>query len=374
MKKITTFCLLLTFILCVVFAGCGNSDAGTADGDGNTKEQATTPPEENSDGEKETQQNETQKNETPGNQESAGEPAVMIPVIAQVPSEWEEPCIWAWADDGTNAFDAWPGEAMEALEEEGWYYTYVPEFVQNIIVNAKEGTVQIDAVAIEAGKPVWVTVADDLTAEVSYDPLTEGEIPEYVERFIVHAYVPLSWKTADLWAWSAPDGTNAFEAWPGLSLKENKNGWFTGRAPVWVNSIIISGNDGAVQTEDVAIEGQELWITVYEDLTYDLAYEDPDKAVEDITVHAQIPADWSAPCCWAWSAPDGTNAFASWPGEAFTQEDDWYTIQVPGWINSVIVNANEGSVQTADLSVEPGREIWVVVTDAENAEVFYEAP
>ena len=364
MKRITTFCLLLTFILCLVFTGCGNSDAGTANEDVNTQGQVATPSEEGSDGEKE-----AQENEIPADQESA----VMIPVVAQVPSDWEEPCIWAWADDGTNAFDAWPGEPMEALEE-GWYYTYVPEFVQNIIVNANEGTVQIDAAAVEAGKPVWITVADDLTVLVSYDALTEGEIPEYVKRFIVHAYVPLSWKTADLWAWSAPDGTNAFDAWPGLSLKENENGWFTGRAPVWVNSIIISGNDGAIQTEDVAIEGQELWITVYEDLTYDLVYEDPDKAVEDIAVHAQIPADWSDPCCWAWSAPDGTNAFAGWPGEAFTKEGDWYTIQVPGWINSVIVNGNGGSVQTSDLSVEPGREIWVVVTDAENAEVFYEAP
>ena len=127
-------------------------------------------------------------------------------------------------------------------------------------------------------------------------------------------------------------------------------------------------------TEDVSIEGKELWITVYEDLTYELSYEDPDKAVEDVTVHAQVPADWADPSCWAWSAPDGTNAFASWPGEALTKDGDWYSIQVPGWINSVIINANEGAVQTTDLSVEAGKEVWVVVTDAENAQVFYEAP
>ena len=100
----------------------------------------------------------------------------------------------------------------------------------------------------------------------------------------------------------------------------------------------------------------------------------PDKAVEDVTVHAQVPADWADPSCWAWSAPDGTNAFASWPGEALTKDGDWYNIQVPGWINSVIINANEGAVQTTDLSVEAGKEVWVVVTDAENAQVFYEAP
>ena len=96
--------------------------------------------------------------------------------------------------------------------------------------------------------------------------------------------------------------------------------------------------------------------------------------MDNITVHAQIPADWEAPCCWAWSAPDGTNAFTSWPGEALTLDGDWYTIQVPGWINSVIINGNEGTVQTTDLSVEAGKDVWVVVTDAENAVVSYEEP
>lgn len=306
----------------------------------------------------------------------AAEDNEMIPVVVSVPEGWDAPNLWAWADDGTNAFAAWPGEEMEALAE-GWYYTYVPSFVQNVIVNANQGTdaaVQTDGIVVEAGKEVWITVAEDNTAAVSYEAQLRGEIPEYVEKFVVHAYVPLSWKTVNMWAWSAPDGTNAFEAWPGAAMKEGEDGWFTGKVPTWVNSLIINGNEGSVQTADVSIEGKELWITVYEDLSYELSYEDPNKAVENITVHAQVPADWANPCCWAWSAPDGTNAFTSWPGEALTQEGDWYTIEVPGWINSVIINGNEGTVQTSDLSVEAGKDIWVVVTDPENAAVTYEEP
>lgn len=306
----------------------------------------------------------------------AAEDNEMVPVVVNVPDGWEAPNAWAWADDGTNAFAAWPGEEMEALAE-GWYYTYVPSFVQNVIVNANQGTdvaIQTDGIVVEAGKEVWITVAEDGAASVSYDPQLRGEIPAYVEKFVVHAYVPLSWKTANLWAWSAPDGTNAFEAWPGAEMKEGEDGWFTGKAPIWVNSLIVNGNEGTVQTEDISIEGKELWITVYEDLTYELSYEDPAKAVDNITVHAQVPADWTAPCCWAWSAPDGTNAFTAWPGEALTQDGDWYTIEAPGWINSVIINGNEGSVQTTDLSVEAGKDIWVVVTDLENAAITYEEP
>lgn len=306
----------------------------------------------------------------------AAEDSEMVPVVVKVPEGWDAPNLWAWADDGTNAFAAWPGEPLEELAE-GWYYIWVPNFVQNVIVNANQGTdaaIQTDGIVVEAGKEVWITVAEDKTAEVSYEAQLRGEIPAYVEKFVVHAYVPLSWKTVNMWAWSAPDGTNAFEAWPGEAMVEGEDGWFTGKAPTWINSLIINGNEGTVQTEDITIEGKELWITVYEDLTYELSYEDPNKAVPNITVYAQVPADWADPCCWAWSAPDGTNAFNAWPGEALTKDGDWYAIEVPGWINSVIINGNAGSVQTTDLSVEAGKDVWVVVTDPENAAVSYEEP
>lgn len=306
----------------------------------------------------------------------AAEGEEMVPVMVSVPEGWGTPNVWAWADDGTAAFASWPGEEMEVLAE-GWYYTYVPAFVQNLIINANQGTdnaVQTADMAVEAGKEVWITVAEDLTVEISYEAQLRGEIPAYVEKFIVHAYVPLSWKTVNMWAWSAPDGTTAFDAWPGFAMTEGEDGWFTGKAPTWINSLIISGNEGTVQTEDISIEAKELWITVYEDLTYDLLYEDPNKAVDNITVHAMVPADWSAPSCWAWSAPDGTNAFTNWPGEALTQEGDWYVLEIPGWINSIIINANEGTVQTADLTVEAGKDLWVVVTAADNAVVTYEEP
>ena len=304
----------------------------------------------------------------------AEEDVEMVPVLAQVPDGWEGPHLWAWSDDGANAFEAWPGEAMP-LGESGWYYAYVPGFVQNAIVSANDAAVQTEGVVIGAGKAAWIAIADDLSCTVSYEAQADEAIPEYVEMFTVHAYVPLAWETVNLWAWSAPDGTNAFEAWPGEAMSGGEDGWFTAEAPAWVNSIIISGNEGEAQTEDIAIEAQEVWVTVYNDLTYEVAYEDPEQAdVPDITIHAQVPADWAEPCCWAWSAPDGTNAYAAWPGEAMAEENGWYTVQAPGWINSVIINGNAGSVQTADLSVESGVDVWVVVTDAENASVTYEAP
>ena len=109
----------------------------------------------------------------------AAEGDEMVPVVVKVPEGWDAPNLWAWADDGTNAFAAWPGEEMEALTE-GWYYTYVPGYVQNVIVNANQGTdaaVQTDGIVVEAGREVWIAVSQDTTVSVSYEAQMRGEIP-----------------------------------------------------------------------------------------------------------------------------------------------------------------------------------------------------
>lgn len=299
-----------------------------------------------------------------------------IIVYAQVPDDWSNPCLWAWSDDGTNAFDAWPGEAMEAdANNEGWYYCWIPESATNIIINANDSTVQTTDQKIEA-QNIWVTVTDAENVAVSYEQQTSGDIPEYVETFKIHAQVPESWQDVRLWAWLDPDGTNASAAWPGKAMTAGEDGWYTATAPVWVNRIIVNGNGGEVQTEDLSIDPAEIWVTVSEDGTAEFTYNDPNAPVaEDITVRVKAPADWSEPNLWAWSAPDGTNAFSAWPGEPLEDTGDgWLTLSVPGWINSIIVNGNEGSVQTSDLSVETGKDVWIVVTDAENATVSYEEP
>ena len=48
-------------------------------------------------------------------------------VYTQVPEDWENPCIWAWDEEGNNVFEAWPGGEMDAdTGNEGWYYNFIP--------------------------------------------------------------------------------------------------------------------------------------------------------------------------------------------------------------------------------------------------------
>lgn len=298
-----------------------------------------------------------------------------VAINVKVPDDWQNPCVWAWDEDGNNAFEAWPGEECEATpDNEGWYYVWVPDWANHVIVNANAGEVQTGELVLD-GKDAWITVSDADNAEISYDAQTTGDTPEYTEKFLIHAKVDDSWENPNLWAWSAPDGTNAFEAWPGKAMTAGEDGWYTAKAPTWVNSIIINANNGDVQTEDLSIDPAEIWVTVAEDGTADFGYTDPEKAeIPNVTVHVKAPSDWENPNLWAWSAPDGTNAFASWPGEALEENNGWLTKEIPGWVNSIIVNGNDGSVQTSDISIETEKDVWVVVTDAENYEVTYEEP
>ncbi len=300
----------------------------------------------------------------------------MFAVYIKVPADWQSPSAWAWNDDGTNAFAAWPGAELDMdAANEGWYYVWLPSFSNNLIISANNSEIQTDALVIEQ-KNSWVTITDAQTVDVSYEAQTTGEAPEYVEKFTIHATAPESWQGVSLWAWSAPDGTNVYDAWPGKEMKMGEDGSYSASVPVWVNSVIVNANGGEVQTEDISIDAAEVWITVEEDGTFDFTYNDPAIAdVPDITVYAMVPEDWQAPSLWAWSAPDGTNVFASWPGEPLEEgEGGWLMKSIPGWVNSIIVNANEGTVQTTDVAVDTGKDVWLVVTGPEEFEVFYEMP
>ena len=295
-------------------------------------------------------------------------------LYVQIPEDWIDPCVWAWDSDGNNAFAAWPGEEMEQdAENTGWYYIWLPEWANHVIINANEGNIQTDEQILDTNA-AWLTVTAADAVDISYEKRTTGETPAYVEKFVVHAKVEKSWDAPCLWAWSAPDGTNAFTAWPGEEMKAGEDGWYTIKVPVWVNSIIVNANEGTVQTEDISVDPAELWVTVAADGTYDFSYKNPNQVeIPNVTIHVSAPTEWNAPCLWAWSAPDGTNAFAAWPGEALEEgENGWLVKEIPGWVNSVIVNGNDGSVQTTDISIEAGKDIWLTVNGPEDYTVSYE--
>lgn len=299
----------------------------------------------------------------------------MTVIYAKVPADWSSPAAWAFDADGNNAFAAWPGEMMDAdSQNSGWYYIYIPKKTNHVIINANKGSVQTKEQIVEGNSWITVNSADDVV--VSKDQQTKGDIPAYVEKFKVHAKVDSSWTDPCMWAWNT-DGTNAYAEWPGAAMAKGDDDWYTISVPKFCDHIIVNANQGKIQTKDIKIDPAELWVTVDAEGKNEISYVDPVKAaMPNIHVYVKAPADWKNPNLWAWSAPDGTNAFSAWPGEALEKgKDGWLTKEVPGWINSLIVNGNKGKIQTKDISVDAGKDVWLVVTGKDkNFKVYYKEP
>ncbi len=92
-------------------------------------------------------------------------PVEEVTVHANVPASWDKANLWAWVDQGENAFDAWPGQAMTL--DGDWYTTTMPANMNRIIIN--NGSAQTDNLVIEAGKEIWIIVAEDNSAEIYYE-------------------------------------------------------------------------------------------------------------------------------------------------------------------------------------------------------------
>ena len=306
-----------------------------------------------------------------------------IIVYAKVPAEWKYATIWAWENEsGKNAFDgvSWPGVPMiPDPANEGWFYIWVPGYVDIVIINGQmDGSdIQTDGITINGSS--WITVNGDKSASVVSSKLTQGELPEKEGRHWVYATVDESWENPCVWAWNVESGKNAFQTWPGMAMRPMGNGKYSAMVPDFCDGLIINGNGGTVQTVDIKdLDPADIWVTVDKDGKEEVSYADPEKKVENITIYAKVPEDWNEPCLWAWSDPDGAGAYTTWPGAQFDKGDDgWYQISVGGWINSIIVNANGGTIQTGDQhkgNVEKGRDLWIVVTSPEVSEVYYEKP
>lgn len=86
----------------------------------------------------------------------------------------------------------------------------------------------------------------------------------------------------------------------------------------------------------------------------------PEKTIE---LYVFVPDSWESPHCWAWDSATEKKVFSQWPGEPLTPGDDLYYLELPGWFDSFLISANDGTVQTDDLSVEPGKDIWVSIAE-----------
>ena len=79
-------------------------------------------------------------------------------------------------------------------------------------------------------------------------------------------------------------------------------------------------------------------------------------AAGTVKVTAEVPADWTTVNCYSWV--DGIGA-SNWPGVKMTKSGNVWTAEIAADCNRVIIN--NGSVQTVDLTIEPGKDVTIVL-------------
>jgi hypothetical protein len=202
------------------------------------------------------------------------------------------------------------------------------------------------------------------------------------DMVVIYVTVPNDWENPGFWAWGGQG--NVFDDWPGdpMEALPDNPGWYYIHVPAWAEGGLVNANDGSIQTSDFEIEGEDLWVTVSGDGD-DFEVTDEPQTTGDrpvyipmYTVYARLPNGWSNPGLWAWGA--NGDVFEAWPGGEMTADGDWFKIRIPTWADGLVVNANDGSVQTEDIIDMPGLNMWITIeeraTGHARANVFFENP
>lgn len=94
-----------------------------------------------------------------------------------------------------------------------------------------------------------------------------------------------------------------------------------------------------------------------------------------IYVYTLVPNSWGAPCCWAWNNATQKNAYDVWPGQNMKWDGKYYVTTAPDWVDYVIINGNSGSIQTDDIAINSGCDVWVIIhADGEWYTMLYNEP
>lgn len=206
------------------------------------------------------------------------------------------------------------------------------------------------------------------------------EIPNEMKTVYVHAFE--DWGTPYCVAWmdmNSDGGIFYNTPIPGYEMSVNGD-WYTLEVPVWCDRLRIFKGDEDESTENLELDQpNDVWVVIEDGYEYwshkaTVYYEEPviEPEPEDVTVYAFVPGDWTDVYCLAWN--DTKSAFDGWPGKPMTKDGDWYAIQIPGWCDIILIHDYSLGRQTFDLSIEPGRDVWLDCTEYESVEIYYEEP
>lgn len=298
----------------------------------------------------------------------------------KAPEGWENPCLWAWTNEGgANAFPgmAWPGRAMEEAAD-GWYQLAVPTRVDMVIIAANQGTeaaIQSEGLLIE-GKDVWFDGVTDGTANnedgttrVTHNLTALYEAPAgapaakaYESEAYFGVHVPNAWRTANVYGVDAEGKATLIPTeldsdgyrFMGFASSKYASYYVTdGGSRTSVNFTLRKNNGNSAWFADVGeylIDGKnEAGIVAYDTK--------PLPPSDTYRLEVSVPEAWTEPYLWAWNKASGVGMFSTWPGEALEKiSDGKFAYDVSTTCDQIIISIDDPNsedeaarLQTADL-------------------------
>lgn len=161
-----------------------------------------------------------------------------------------------------------------------------------------------------------------------------------ISNLTIHFNNGSNWSSPKMYFW-AHNGTAAVPSWPGVSMQNDGNGWFSYTIAGATHSNIIFSNNGASQTADLNRTGDG-W---YKNGTW--YAQDPTPS--GLLIHLYNGSNWSNPKLYFWSH-NGTASSPTWPGVSMQNDGNgWFSYSIEGASQSSIIFSNNGSNQTANL-------------------------
>ena len=335
-----------------------------------------------------------------------------ITVSVKAPADWDVVYLYVWEGD---PMAGWPGTAM--TKNGDWWTLEIPAgSYTNVIANNGEGKPQTSDLKMDGSADCWIVA--EATAGVVYtdaacttpfgggastpstglnslalvgtgipgvgewnpgDPagdmvkVSEGV---YTKVIAALAGTTMKFKIAgnDAWddAYNFGAGEDGVSVAYGTKLDLTNGG---GSKDITLTTV----NDGNVKfTIDLTGEIPTLLVEETDEPVTEVPDAPDVPAIpegEKITVYVKFPDDWKGACVWAWKDGVGDADPSGWPGTLTLVKGDngWWSVQVPNWVEGVLVHGNGASVQTPDMQIEAGKDVWInAYTDYKNPVFSYE--
>jgi len=261
-------------------------------------------------------------------------PPTSAPLVIHFKGNYSSPTLYYWAaTPNGGASSSWPGGTMTA-EGNGWYRYEIPNAdCSNLIFSDNGANKTADLNRCGEG---WYTNGQ------WYDSNPDDVPPPPPGNGFTVYFKPSGYSNPTIYFW-ATDPAGESTTWPGETMTDAGNGWYSYTFSSANCANVIFSNNGANQTADLYRCGNG-WYTNGQ--WYD---SNPEAGSGDsFTVHFR-PSGYSNPKIYFWNAtPAGPTT--TWPGEAMTPEGNgWYSYTFNGASCSNIIFSNNGANQTADL-------------------------